>query len=149
MLSSDKEIYKILIKLFNGHGDISNLIINYKNDMITEEIKTEYIERHFYNWLNYDLLLRQFLGKVHLKYIGMNEFDKVDYILEFISNYIYNGYLLNDVFNYYDDNRDDLGLGPSYIRGKSLNESFNSKWWKTTEKNSLPWKDVHADINYI
>ena len=149
MLSSDKEIYKILIKLLNGHGDISNLIINYKNNMITEEIKTDYIERHFHNWLNYDLLLRHFLGDIVLRYIRMNECDKVDYIIEFISNYTYNGYLLNDVFNYYDDNRNDLGLGPSYIREKSLNKSFNSKWWKTTEKNSLPWRDIHADINYI
>ena len=147
MLSSDKEIYIILILKLNGHTDLSNLIINYKNDMILKEIKNEYIEKDFNNWLNYDLPLRSFLGSIVLEYIIMNENDKVDYIIEFITNYkCHNGFLLNDNYNYYDDNRIELGLCPLYYRKTSLIECFNSKWWKSTEKNSLPWRGVHADI---
>ena len=150
MLTSDKEIYNIFVQIFNGHEDISNLIINYKNDMILEEIKTEYIERDFHHWLNYDLPLRSFLGQIVLKYFSMNENDKVDLIIEFVSNFKYNGYLLNDIYNYYDDISDELGLSPLYYRQKSLTDCFNSKWWKTTEKNSISWKDIHFDIqNYI
>ena len=146
MLSSDKEIYNILIQIFNGYEDISRLIINYKNDMILDEIKTEYIERDFHHWLNYDLPLRSFLGQIALKYFSMNEDDKVNFIIEYISNFKYNGFLLNDVYNYYDDIRTELGLCPIYYRHKSLIDCFNSKWWKTTEKNSLSWKEIHYNI---
>ena len=150
MLSSDKEIYIILIMKLNGHTDLSNLIINYKNDMILEDIKNEYIENDFNNWLNYDLPLRSFLGSIVLEYIIMNENDKVDYIIEFITNYkCHNGFLLNDVYNYYDDNRIELGLCPLYNRGKSLIKCFNSKWWKTTEKNSLVWREIHTNIKNL
>ena len=149
MLSSDKEIYIILILKLNGHTDLSNLIINYKNDMILEEIKNEYIEKDFYNWLNYDLPLRSFLGSIVLEYIIMNENDKVDYIIEFITNYkCQNGFLLNDNYNYYDDIKLELGLSDLYHREKSLIKCFNSKWWKSTEKNSLMWREIHTDIIY-
>ena len=147
MLSSDKEIYYILILKLNGHTDLSNLIINYKNDMILEDIKNEYIEKDFYNWLNYDLPLRSFLGSIVLKYIIMNEDDKTNYIIEFITNHkCHNGFLLNDNYNYYDDIKLELGLSDLYHRKKSLLKCFNSKWWKTTEKNSLLWREIHTDI---
>ena len=51
----------------------------------------------------------------------MNEDDKINYIIEFMTNHkCHNGFILNDNYNYYDDIKLELGLSNLYNRDKSL-----------------------------
>ena len=93
----------------NGHNDICQKIIKMKYNIEFEDIKKEYIEKDFYNWLNHDLLIRS-------KYKT--------------SLSIYNK-------EYYEKNYKILGINPyeknnykSLRRVKSLFECFQTRWWK-------------------
>ena len=53
-------IYRRLLlkQILNGHKEISDKICNYINEFELDDIKYEYNEINFYNWLNYDHILR-------------------------------------------------------------------------------------------
>ena len=98
----------------------------------SKEILDWYIEKDFYNWLTYDMWLR----------------DKL-----VLSNPSFLDYKYVNKLNYYLKNYKELGLteyefkkGGSLSRTKSLTECFNSKWWILTEKNFVEWELIH---NYI
>ena len=42
-----------------------------------------------------------------------------------------------------------LGLNKQYIRNKPIHICYNLDWWKTTQKNSLPWKQIHECIKLL
>ena len=53
---------------------------------------------------------------------------------------------------YYSLNTNNLGLiydDKGFRRNKSLTECFQSKWWKTTQKNNYEWTRTHLLINLI
>ena len=54
----DYYIFLLLRIKLNGFDDIVKKIINIKNDDLLNEIRDDYIERDFYNWLNSDIQLR-------------------------------------------------------------------------------------------
>ena len=54
----DKYWYRFLINKLKGNIDLAKMIIDIKNKNIIKTIKNEYIERDFYNWLNWDLIMR-------------------------------------------------------------------------------------------
>ena len=60
----DYEIYLLLRIKFDGFEEIVKKIINIKNEGILQEIRDDYIERDFYNWLNCDIQLR--LSLIHI-----------------------------------------------------------------------------------
>tara|TARA_B100001094_G_scaffold34816_1_gene28923 strand:+ start:1336 stop:1920 length:585 start_codon:yes stop_codon:yes gene_type:complete len=124
MLSyEDNTIKLILIIRLSGHIELSEKIIYNKNIIEIEEIRKEYIERDFFNWLTYDLDLRQKLK--------LNEINQ------------------NDLLEYYQKNNENLGLIPGeYRRAKRLCDCFESKWWMTTEK-IMGWKQIHNSIRNI
>ena len=115
----DKYWYRFLINKLKGNIDLAKMIIDIKNKNIIKTIKNEYIERDFYNWLNWDLIMR----------LKPNE--------EFIQYYNKNSSELG--INLYDKN-------DCLRRIKSLKECFISKWWKTTEKSMGNWNNIHEVI---
>jgi len=119
---NEKKIEKILIQLLNGHNDLCQKIIQFKNDLEIEDIKKEIIERDFYNWLNHDLVIRSKILKN--SYYGI----------------------------YYLMNSNNLGLifdEKGFRRNKSLTECFQLKWWKTTQKKNNRWQNIHLRINLM
>ena len=52
----NKQILHILIKCLNGNKDLCYKIILIKDECILNELKEQYIERDFYNYLSYDFL---------------------------------------------------------------------------------------------
>tara|TARA_B110000285_G_C15115381_1_gene613732 strand:- start:748 stop:1326 length:579 start_codon:yes stop_codon:yes gene_type:complete len=122
MKSNDIIITYILMNKLNGFRELSEKIIIFKNELELEQIRKEYIEKDFCNWLDHDIYLRQQL-KLNINHIKT-------YIVD-----------------YYKNNIDLLGLvSDDYRRVKSLKDSFNSKWWLTTAKR-IKWVDVHYMIN--
>ena len=121
----DLIIINDLMKKLNGFRELSEKIIIFKNDLELEKIKEEYIERDFYNWLTHDLSLRKDLA-----------LNNLDHIQSYILDYYTDLNLLG--LQKFDDCR----------RTTSLTESFNSKWWLTTEKR-IKWIDIHYFINEI
>ena len=105
--------------------EISILILDFKTSVESIEVRDEMIERDFYNWLNYDLCLRNsyrhgFFTNRHCEYY-IQHFKKLG---------------LNSITDKFDNLR----------RTTSLNECFKQKWWKTTRKNSIEWKKIHKHI---
>ena len=138
---------KLLEYKLNGHTDICKKIINYKLNFEQKNTINFYIEKDFYNWLNYDLILRNNLSifvsnyKIHLLYniteseCNINRFRGFKYI---------------DYFDYYENiSLNLLGINHEYMRNKSINDCYKLKWWKTTEKNNLPWYHIHYIIKQL
>ena len=50
-------IHILVLRKFNGYDDMAKKIINIKNEDLLNDIKDDYIERDFYNWLNCDILI--------------------------------------------------------------------------------------------
>lgn len=128
-----KQIINILLKKLNGNIDLVNYILKFNND--SKIVLEWYIEKDFYNWLNYDLFDRNYLILNRSEYLCINNINKL---------------------NYYIENHDKLGLTKyksrdldSLRRVKSLNECFKSKWWKTTEKNFVNWDQIHTHIRNL
>ena len=120
-------IILILGELLNGNRDLSNYILCLKNKKEKEDNFLEsqdfWIENNFYNWLNHDIQLRKSL-KLH---------ENIDISYE-------------SFYNYYNRNKEVLGL-EELRRTRGLSKCFNSPWWKTTEKSTLIWNDIHILIN--
>ena len=120
-------IILILGELLNGNRDLSNYILCLKEKKEKEdkflESRDFWIENNFYNWLNHDIVLRRSL-KLH---------ENID-----IS--------YGSFYNYYNRNKGILGL-EKLRRTRGLSKCFNSPWWKTTEKSTLIWNDIHILIN--
>lgn len=118
----------LLMKKLNGFREISEKIIRMKINLELEDIKEDYIEKDFYNWLTHDLTLRRDLA-----------LNNIDHIKSYIIDY------------YTDINLYGLEKFDDWRRTSSLTESFNSKWWLRTEKR-IKWIDIHYlinEINYI
>ena len=135
-----------LQKLLGGHQELSETIIRYKNHLELEDHKQETIDRHFYYWLTYDLPLRSWLGEIVIEYQTLEEETKEQYIREMIEQGNHKSFPLIDYFQYYDTQTDRLGLESKYERKTPLHTCFQTQWWKTTEKHSLPWKRIHSII---
>ena len=138
-------IYRRLLlkQILNGHKEISDKICNYINEFELDDIKYEYNEINFYNWLNYDLILRNKLGTIQKDFDKLSSDEgKLDFI-EKNKN--------NSLFNYYYYLLPRLGLtweaNNYFRRSKSLTDCFNSQWWRTTEKNNIEWKNIHFIIS--
>jgi hypothetical protein len=146
MFVSDR--YNILTfqKLLGGCKDLSLKIINEKQQLELEDRKQEVIEQDFYNWLNYDLPTRSFLGGLLKEYHSLTGHEQVEYLVDNIENKTYNHILIMDYFRYYNDHKDELGLNGYYERITNMNTLFQKKWWKTTEKNNQLWKKIHKAI---
>lgn len=126
MLSlNDNKILNILIYCLDGNEDISLKILKIKNNKIINEIRNEYIETHFYNWLNYDLHIRNKLSETIIQYNNLPEYEKEYYIIHNINNTKLNGISLDLYFEYYDSNLFNLGLNTEYIRIASLKNVIN------------------------
>lgn len=108
--------------------EISHIILRLKADQECNEIRHEMIERDFYNWLNHDMIKR-------VSY-NCDSFTSLhcDY---YISNIKYLG--LNSVTHVEDNLR----------RTKSLNECYNSPWWKTTPKKYIQWNRIHKSLRFF
>ena len=81
----DKYWYRFLINKLKGNIDLAKMIIDIKNKNIIKTIKNEYIERDFYNWLNWDLIMRLKPNEEFIQYynknsseLGINLYDKND-----------------------------------------------------------------------
>jgi hypothetical protein len=146
MFVSDRLNILTFQKLLGGCKDISIQIIQEKNKLELEDRKQEVIERDFYNWLNYDLPTRNFLGSLIIEYQSKSENDKTDFLLNNIEFKQYNREYVTDYFNYYDKLKEKLGLNSLFERKDKTHLLFQRQWWKTTEKNSLPWKHNHLII---
>tara|TARA_A100001037_G_C14869927_1_gene509089 strand:+ start:47 stop:463 length:417 start_codon:yes stop_codon:yes gene_type:complete len=127
-----KQIINVLMKKLNNHLDLVHYILEF-NKEDTQNIIDWYIEKDFYNWLNYDILTRYKLIFILPAYLDIIHSQKL---------------------NYYIDNYENLKLGkykyrsPNGLRRtKSLTECFNSKWWKYTQKNCYEWSLIHCYIN--
>ena len=110
--------------------DLVNYILKFNDN--SKEILDWYIEKNFYNWLTYDMFLREELV---------------------LSNPIYLNYTYIDKLNYYIKYYKELGLteykfkkSDSLVRIKSLTDCFNSQWWKYTQKNFIDWDLIHNHI---
>jgi hypothetical protein len=143
----DKEIQGILILKLNGYTDICNKIIAIKNELFFDDMKNEHMKKDFYNWLSYDIYLKNWMSKLRLDYLDLQENEKEAFVRKNVDLNNYSKLLLNVYFNYYDIYK-NIGLNEIYIRTKSLAEYFNSKWWMTTEKNSIHWNDMHQTIKF-
>ncbi len=124
----DYEIYLLLRIKFDGFEDIVKKIINIKNEGTLQEIRDDYIERDFYNWLNCDIQLR------YKASINNDDSNVPQYL-------------------YYYKNHKILGLEPynsnvydCLRRTTGLNECFKSKWWKSTAKSRTEWEIIHKSI---
>ena len=117
MLSyEDNTIKLILIIRLSGHIELSEKIIYNKNIFETEEIRKEYIERDFFNWLTYDLNLRQKLK--------LNEINQ------------------NDLLEYYQKNNENLGLIPGeYRRAKRLCDIAGTNPMSTPSQCLQRWRN--------
>lgn len=122
-----KQIINVLLKKLKGNIDLAYYILELNDE--TKDIIEWYIEKDFYNWLNWDVCLRTELCLKNPYYLDINNTLKL---------------------NYYEENYKELGLAKysfknpdALVRKKSLIKCFNSKWWKTTEKNFISWELIH------
>ena len=148
MFVSDRYNVLTFQKLLGGCKDLSLKIIDEKQQLELKERKQEMIERDFYNWLNYDLPVRSYLGILIVEYRSLPENKKIEFLVNNIENKSYGGEYLQDYFRYYDNLKSILGLNEYYERTKQTHLLFqtDSKWWKTTQKNSIPWENIHKII---
>ena len=146
MFISDRYNVLTLEKLLGGFKDVSLKIIKEKQQLELEDRKQEVIEQDFYNWLNYDLPARSFLGVLLKEYHSLTGHQQVEFLVDNIENKTYNHILVTEYFSYYNDFKKQLGLNGYYERTDNMNSLFEKKWWKTTEKNSLPWEKIHRTI---
>ena len=130
----DYHTYLVLRRKFNGYDDLAKKIVNIKNEDLLNDIKNEYIEIDFYNWLNCDILIRHNL-------VITND-NSVDDDLNKI--YYHKNYKLLGLHPY-DKNDTDNSLR----RNCGLNECFKKNWWKTTVKSRLKWELIHNSIKCI
>lgn len=129
----DKEVFQILSSLLNDHYDLVFFIININKKEEFLKSKDFHIEKDFYNWLNFDIIFRNEL-KICTKW-------NIDIYCE--SRCIK-----------YEDYKDQslkiflshFGLDEEYTRTKSLNECFNSDWWRTHLKKTPQWRSIHNKI---
>ena len=115
----DISILLIFQRIFNGHRELGEIILNILKQTDIKLIRNEYIETHFYNWLMGDLMQRE------MAYISQN----------------------GEQFEYYHKNQTLLGLNGYYTRTKGLIDSFNSPWWKTMSSNILSRRLINEKIN--
>ena len=141
------KLINLLSCLLNGHLELSEKIVTLKYKLEMEDI----IEINFINWLTYDMFLRNKLGIMLIEYNKLSNLNVntiYNFIYNNISNQKYRGFDLMLYIDYYDKGYESLKINPNdYTRNHSLKECFNSNWWKTTEKNSIPWRHIHKFIN--
>ena len=105
--------------------EITRIILRFKSDQECDEIREYMIERDFYNWLNHDLVTRvsyncDSFTSLHCDYYIVN----------------INRLGLNSITHIEDNLR----------RIKSLNDCYNSDWWRTTPKNYIQWNSIHKSL---
>jgi len=125
-----RQIIDVLSKKLKGNMDLVNYIIKFNDN--SKEILNWYIEKDFYNWLTYDMCLRDELVLSNPAYLDYRYVSKLNYYIKFYK---------------------ELGLteykfkkGDSLVRIKSLTDCFNSQWWKYTQKNFIEWELIHNHI---
>ena len=119
MISIDIEILLIFQRIFNGHRELGETILNILKQNDIKLIRNEYIETHFYNWL-----------------IGDLENRATTYISQ-----------KSEQFEYYNKNKTLLGLNDKYTRTLGLIDCFKSPWWKTMSSNILSRRLINEKIN--
>lgn len=125
-----RQIIDILTKKLKGNMDLVNYILKFNDN--SKEIIDWYIEKDFYNWLTYDMCLREELVLSNPTYLNYRYVNKLNYYLKYYKELGLTKYK----FKKYG----------SLIRNKSLTYCFNSQWWKYTQKNFTDWDLIH---NYI
>ena len=70
-MSNNKEYVDIFIQLFNGYHELAHKIINHKKELELEDIREEYINRDFANWLSNDIFLRNYLEITKMNYLDL------------------------------------------------------------------------------
>jgi len=145
-MSNNKQCVDIFIQLLNGHDELAHKIINHKKELELEDSREEYINRDFSNWLSNDIFLRNYLEITKINYLDLEIEDSQEFITDNIDNAYYNGVSINDYYIYYEIFENELGL-TNHMRTRSLTDSYKSQWWKTTQKNNLPWNNIHRYIN--
>ena len=129
----EKEVFQILSSLLNDHYDLVFFIINVNKKEEFLKSKDFHIEKDFYNWLNFDIILRNEL-KICTKW-------NIDIYCESrcIKYEDYKDQSLKKLLSHF-------GLNEDYTRIKSLSECFNSDWWKTHLKKTPQWRSIHKEI---
>jgi len=130
----DYHTYLVLRRKLNGYDDLAKKIVNIKNEDLLNDIKNDYIERDFYNWLNCDILIRH-----NLVMTNDNSVDDDLNQIYYHRNYKLLGlepYDKNDIYN-------------SLRRNCGLTECFKKDWWKSTEKSRLKWELIHKSIKCV
>ena len=145
-MSYNKQCVDIFIHLLNGHDELAHKIINHKKELELENSREEYINRDFCNWLSNDIFLRNYLEITKMNYLDLELEESQEYMANYVDNAYYNGVSINDYYTYYEIFENDLGL-TNHMRTKSLTDCYKSQWWKTTQKNNLPWNNIHRFIN--
>ena len=145
-MSYNKQCVDIFIQLLNGFDELAHKIINHKKELEIENSREEYINRDFCNWLSNDIFLRNYLEITKMNYLDLELEDSQEYMTNYVDNAYYNGVSINDYYTYYEIFENDLGL-TNHMRTKSLTDCYKSQWWKTTQKNNLPWNNIHQFIN--
>ena len=145
-MSYNKQCVDIFIHLLNGHDELAHKIINHKKELELENSREEYINRDFCNWLSNDIFLRNYLEITKMNYLDLELEESQEYMANYVDNAYYNGVSINDYYTYYEIFENDLGL-TNHMRTKSLTDCYKSQWWKTTQKNNLPWNNIHRFID--
>ena len=145
-MSYNKQCVDIFIQLLNGHHELAHKIINHKKELELEDSREEYINRDFSNWLSNDIYLRNYLEITKMNYLDLEIEDSQEFITDNIDNAHYNGVSINNYYIYYEIFENELGL-TNHMRSRSLTDCYKSQWWKTTQKNNLPWNNVLRYIN--
>ena len=145
-MSYNKQCVDIFIQLLNGFDELAHKIINHKKELEIENSREEYINRDFCNWLSNDIFLRNYLEITKMNYLDLELEESQEYMTNYVDNAYYNGVSINDYYTYYEIFENDLGL-TNHMRTKSLTDCYKSQWWKTTQKNNLPWNNIHRFIN--
>ena len=141
-MSNNKQCVHIFIQLLNGHNELAHKIVNHKKELELEDSREEYINRDFCNWLSNDIFLRNYLEITKINYLDLEIEDTQEFITYNIDNAYYNGVSINDYYIYYEIFENELGL-TNHMRTRSLTDCYKSQWWKTTQKNNLPWRRIH------
>jgi hypothetical protein len=136
----------LLQQKLKGHKELASKIINFKLKLELKQIKKEYIEKDFYVWLTYDIVLRNKLTLILNNYTTSIYYNLFESTLNIRS---FKDFTINEYMEYYDNLLNKLGLNKQYIRNEPIHICYNLHWWKTTQKNSLPWKQIHECIKLL